>query len=488
MQPNSYVANTPDWIKPYLDRASQKYGVSTLLLSAQINQESGFRPDVTSPAGAQGIAQFMPRTAQAYGVDPFDVASATDGQAHMMSDLIKSYGSTERALSAYNSGKPDAYQDPSFGRGETFNYVKNIMSRMGPNTSLNSQSNSQLQQVGPTSFRPGSQNVLAASTQASQPQEGSAYTVKAGDTLWGLAQKFLGKGSNYSQFGYEGDPRRLAVGTQLNIPGQRRESSSNVLGTTSLILATQADDVVNTSDGIQVTNFNMVFDGTTWDRLRGDATDGALVNLGANNDVTITSGSVTEASGTTIATNTGNAATSLAIMDDWDNAASDGASVSGDVAHDAADAGEPVKIGMKAYSPDGTTPGTAVAELDRTNAKGDLDGRLLVNTTHPTRWSYHSNGSSALTDASVAADPGDGFQLMVTDIVVSTGAATAMNVFFEEGSTTVLGPYYLEAVAGRGLALHFVTPKPITASTALTVTTSAAIAQCVDVLGFIQAV
>jgi hypothetical protein len=78
-----------------------------------------------------------------------------------------------------------------------------------------------------------------------------------------------------------------------------------------------------------------------------------------------------------------------------------------------------------------------------------------------------------------------GISLYVTDIVVSTGAATAMNVFFEESTTTtVLGPYYLEAVAGRGLALHFQTPKKITANTSLTVTTSAAIAHSIDVTGF----
>lgn len=37
---------------------------------------------------------------------------------------------------------------------------------------------------------------------------------------------------------------------------------------------------------------NMVYDGSTWDRLRGDSINGALVNLGANNDVTVT-GTVT---------------------------------------------------------------------------------------------------------------------------------------------------------------------------------------------------
>lgn len=101
---------------------------------------------------------------------------------------------------------------------------------------------------------------------------------------------------------------------------------SNVFGASSLVLATQADDLANTSDGIQTTSFLYAFDGTTWDRLRGDSTDGLLVNLGSNNDVTVT-GSVTANAGTNLNTsalalesggNLAGAATSLAIIDDWD--------------------------------------------------------------------------------------------------------------------------------------------------------------------------
>ncbi len=158
----------------------------------------------------------------------------------------------------------------------------------------------------------------------------------------------------------------------------------------------------------------------------------------------------------------------------------------GGVAHDSVDSGNPHKIGFKAYSPDGTTPGTAVAELDRTDGKADLDGREFVNNEHPRWWSFHSDGSSALTDTSVQADPGDGFQIVITEIIFSTGAATACNIFFEEGSTKVLGPWYLEAIAGRGV--FWQGKKHITASTAVTVTTSAAINQSLDIQGYIQAV
>lgn len=58
-------------------------------------------------------------------------------------------------------------------------------------------------------------------------------------------------------------------------------------GGNSLTLATQADDLANTIDTMLTSGFMYVFDGTTWDRLRGDSTNGVLVNLGTNNDVMI---------------------------------------------------------------------------------------------------------------------------------------------------------------------------------------------------------
>ena len=191
----------------------------------------------------------------------------------------------------------------------------------------------------------------------------------------------------------------------------------------------------------------------------------------------------------TFAVQDSTAQTSLAVLTGWDNAASDGGSVSGDVAHDSADAGEPVKIGFKAVSPDGTAPGTAVAENDRTNAKGDLDGRQYVNTAHPENFPYHYDSTSAVvTDGTVHADPGDGFAVFITDIVFSIGVATASSIFIEESTTKILGPYYLEAIAGRGLSLHFTTPKRCTASTAILVTTTGATTLSVDILGYVAAV
>lgn len=153
----------------------------------------------------------------------------------------------------------------------------------------------------------------------------------------------------------------------------------------------------------------------------------------------------------------------------------------GHVAHDAADSSNPLKIGGRAD----TTFQTAVADGDRVDALFDVYGAQFTRTDHPNRWSYHSDGSSALTDASVQAAPGAGLSVYITDIKVSCGAATAINLFLEEGSTKIWGPDYLEAVAGRTIHIRLRTPKKCTANTALTVTTSGAVAHSVDILGFI---
>jgi hypothetical protein len=86
-------------------RSAARWNVSAALLAAQILAESNFDPNAVSPAGAQGIAQFMPGTAASYGLkDPFDPAQAIDAQAHMMSDLLRQFRSIPLALAAYNAG------------------------------------------------------------------------------------------------------------------------------------------------------------------------------------------------------------------------------------------------------------------------------------------------------------------------------------------------------------------------------------------------
>lgn len=126
----------------------------------------------------------------------------------------------------------------------------------------------------------------------------------------------------------------------------------------------------------------------------------------------------------TIITNTGAATTALQIMDDWDNGASDGASVSGDVAHDGVDAGEPVKVGGKA-----TDVGAAltVANNDRTNAAFLRNGAQLV-----------LGGAHDIISKSLQITDADGAQTDTALITVSAGTAivvTKVSVVADKANT-----------------------------------------------------
>jgi Transglycosylase SLT domain/D-alanyl-D-alanine carboxypeptidase len=86
-------------------RSAARWGVPPALMAGQLMAESGFDPNAGSSAGAQGIAQFMPSTAASYGLtNPYDPVSAIDAEAHLMSDLLRQFGSPELALAAYNAG------------------------------------------------------------------------------------------------------------------------------------------------------------------------------------------------------------------------------------------------------------------------------------------------------------------------------------------------------------------------------------------------
>jgi hypothetical protein len=135
------VASTTATLPPFVPaqfrepllRSGARWSVSPALLAAQLMAESGFDPDAGSPAGAQGIAQFMPGTAAAYGLEnPFDPVAAIDAQAHLMSDLLRQFGSTELALAAYNAG-PGAVEPCSCvpDYPETRAYVTRILALLG---------------------------------------------------------------------------------------------------------------------------------------------------------------------------------------------------------------------------------------------------------------------------------------------------------------------------------------------------------------------
>lgn len=80
-------------------------GIPPTYFVRQIEQESGFNPNAYSPAGAEGIAQFMPGTAAGLGINPWDPAASLQAAAHMMATYAKAFdGDYAKALASYNSG------------------------------------------------------------------------------------------------------------------------------------------------------------------------------------------------------------------------------------------------------------------------------------------------------------------------------------------------------------------------------------------------
>lgn len=108
------------------DRQHLPVGFLTRLLW----QESSFRPHVVSPAGAMGMAQFMPGTAHDRGLDdPFDPEQAIPASAALLADLSRQFGNLGLAAAAYNGG-PNRVATWLAGQGglpvETQDYVLRI--------------------------------------------------------------------------------------------------------------------------------------------------------------------------------------------------------------------------------------------------------------------------------------------------------------------------------------------------------------------------
>jgi Transglycosylase SLT domain/SPOR domain len=88
-----------------IETSALAHGLPIAFLTRLIWQESSFQPGVTSPAGAQGVAQFMPGTAAARGLaDPYDPEQAIPKAAELLADLKTQFGNLGLAAAAYNAG------------------------------------------------------------------------------------------------------------------------------------------------------------------------------------------------------------------------------------------------------------------------------------------------------------------------------------------------------------------------------------------------
>jgi Transglycosylase SLT domain len=116
-----------------LAKAAQLNGLPAPFFIRLLFQESGFRPEVVSRAGAQGVAQFMPDTSASMGViNPFDPVQAIPASARLLRNLFQQFGNLGLAAAAYNAG-PKRIEEWLTKKGklpqETQGYVKTITGR-----------------------------------------------------------------------------------------------------------------------------------------------------------------------------------------------------------------------------------------------------------------------------------------------------------------------------------------------------------------------
>lgn len=147
---NSYIKKKlPIKYQQIVEEASQKYNIDKYFIYAVISTESSFREDIESHAGAKGLMQVLPSTAEwlnekyKLNLDEenlFDPKTNIEFGCCYLSFLIQKFEVLKTACAAYNAGQGNVdewlnkYSDDGKNLNyipfkETEKYVKRVMTR-----------------------------------------------------------------------------------------------------------------------------------------------------------------------------------------------------------------------------------------------------------------------------------------------------------------------------------------------------------------------
>ena len=156
---------------PLITQAATQAGIDPDLLRAQLLQESGLNPNAVGPptkyGQAQGIAQFIPSTAQGLGINPMDPNQAIPAAAQMDANNIKQFGTPAGAMAAYYGGPDQNNWGPNTQR-----YVSDVARRFA-----------NLKQSGQTVAAPSDPLDAMLAQRAASPEPKNAPPVQPKDPL-----------------------------------------------------------------------------------------------------------------------------------------------------------------------------------------------------------------------------------------------------------------------------------------------------------------
>ena len=204
------MAYTKQQLITALQGTAARYGIDPGIAYNQINQESGFNPNVRSSTGAQGIAQFMPGTAARYGLsNPYDPMASFEAWGRYMRDLLDIfYDRYDLALAGYNWGEERAKLDKALSEGkdirnysiptQTRNYLNVILGAMGTQPAPTAQPVPTTQAEAATQAPSVDQTVIPTQAPASDQTDSSSTQnnstvigLSAAAAIGGLALLFL---------------------------------------------------------------------------------------------------------------------------------------------------------------------------------------------------------------------------------------------------------------------------------------------------------
>lgn len=122
----SVAPPTADRVSPMIIQSAERYQMDPLLMAALIRQESSYRSTVSSPAGAVGLTQIIPRYWQnSCAGDLFDENTNINCGTYILSRYTQQAGDSKKALAFYNVG-PTGYNNNRAMKKQGKRYAKQV--------------------------------------------------------------------------------------------------------------------------------------------------------------------------------------------------------------------------------------------------------------------------------------------------------------------------------------------------------------------------